>query len=119
MALGLAMVVLYLGRGVDSRATVQIAAETAAQAAVQERTIPAALSAGERAALSMLVDDHTCRSPDVRIDATEFRPGGVVSVTVTCSVSAAGLELIDPPLDVRSATAFATVDPLRAAEGQP
>ena len=118
VALGLALVVLFLGRGVDSGATVQVAAETAAQAAAQERTIPAAMSAGRQAALSMLVDDRTCQSPDVDIDTTEFRPGGVVAVTVTCSVSAAGLELINPPSDERSATAFATIDPLRAAQGQ-
>ena len=35
-ALGLAVVIIFLGRGVDSRATVQSAAESAAQAAAQE-----------------------------------------------------------------------------------
>jgi len=41
-AIGLALVILFLGRGVDSRATVQSAAESAAQAAAQERTPAAA-----------------------------------------------------------------------------
>jgi len=41
-AIGLALVILFLGRGVDSRATAQSAAESAAQAAAQERTPAAA-----------------------------------------------------------------------------
>lgn len=119
-ALGLAIVILFLGRGVDSRATVRVAAETGAQAAAQERDPAAAVAAGRSAALAMLVDDATCASPGVAVDVTQFRPGGIVSVDVSCTVSTAGLELIDPPSG-RSyrASASATIDPLRAADGAP
>ena len=119
-AIGLALVILFLGRGIDSRATVQIAAETGAQAAAQERTAAEADHAARTAALSMLVDDLTCRQPSVVVDVSRFGPGGEVTVTASCSVSTAGLELINPPPGAATtATAFATIDPLRAAEGAP
>jgi Flp pilus assembly protein TadG len=118
VALGLAIVILFLGRGVDSRATVQVAVESGAQAAAQERTRSAAVAAGTAAAAAMLVDEHTCAAPRVRVDTSRFAPGGVVSVTVSCTVSTKGLELINPPTpDALTATAIATIDPFRAAEG--
>ena len=116
-ALGMAIVILFLGRGVDSRATVQIAAESGAQAAAQERTTTRAITAGRSAAQAMLVDEQTCANPSVAVDVSAFQPGGEVAVTVTCSVSTAGLELIRPQAQTLTATAFATIDPLRAAEG--
>jgi len=117
-AIGLALVVLYVGRGVDSRATVQSAAESAAQAAAQERTPAAARAAAQQVAEAMLVDDLTCAAPAVALDLSAFRPGGQVAVTVSCSVSAAGLELITPPdRGPFTAVAFATIDPFRGSEG--
>ena len=116
-AIGMAIVILFLGRGVDSRATVQIAAESGAQAAAQERTTTSAITAGRSAAQAMLVDEQTCINPSVAVDVSEFQPGGEVAVTVTCSVSTAGLELIRPEAPTLTATAFATIDPLRAAAG--
>jgi Flp pilus assembly protein TadG len=119
-AIGLAVVIVFLGRGVDSRATVQSAAESAAQAAAQERTPLAAVAAAEEVGRAMLVDPTSCASPSVSVDLSEFRPGGVVAVTVSCTVSADGLELIDPPsTGPTSATAFAAIDPFRATEGAP
>ena len=116
-ALGMAIVILFLGRGVDSRATVQVAAESGAQAAAQERTTAGAITAGRSAARAMLIDEQTCSNPSVSVDISAFQPGGEVAVTVTCSVSTAGLELIRPQAQTQTATAFATIDPLRAAEG--
>ena len=116
-ALGMAIVILFLGRGVDSRATVQVAAESGAQAAAQERTTAEAISAGRSAARAMLVDEQTCMNPRVSVDISAFQPGGEVAVTVMCSVSTAGLELIRPQAQTMTATAFATIAPLRAAEG--
>ena len=119
-AIGLALVIVFVGRGVDSRATVQSAADSAAQAAARERTPAAAQLAAGRVASSMLVDESSCSSPSVLVDTTAFRPGGQVAVSISCSVSAAGLELISPPdLGPTSATAFATIDPFRAAGEQP
>jgi Flp pilus assembly protein TadG len=119
-AIGLAVVILFLGRGVDSRATVQSAAESAAQAAAQERSTAAAVAAAEAVGRAMLVDPTSCESPMVSVDVTDFRPGGQVAVTVSCTVSTDGLELIDPPSGgTNTATAFAAIDPLRATEAAP
>lgn len=119
-AIGLAIVIIFLGRGVDSRATVQSAAESAAQAAAQERTIPAARVAAEQVGAAMLVDPTSCASPRVVVDTSDFRPGGQVAVTVSCTVATDDLQLINPPTrGPHTATAFATIDPLRAAEGEP
>jgi Flp pilus assembly protein TadG len=119
-AIGLAVVIVFLGRGVDSRATVQSAAESAAQAAAQERSGAAAVAAAEEVGRAMLVDPTSCASPRVLVDLSDFRPGGQVAVTVSCTVSADGLELIDPPsTGAYTATAFAAIDPLRATEPTP
>ncbi len=119
-AIGLALVIVFLGRGVDSRATVQSAAESAAQAAAQERSVTAAVAAADDVGRAMLVDPTSCASPNVSVDVSDFRPGGRVAVTVSCTVSADGLELINPPSsEATTATAFAIIDPLRATEETP
>jgi Flp pilus assembly protein TadG len=119
-AIGLALVVVFLGRGVDARATVQSAAESAAQAAAQERSVPAAVAAAEEVGRAMLVDPTSCASPSVSVDVSSFRPGGQVAVTVSCAVASDGLELIDPTSHgAATATAFAAIDPLRATEPAP
>lgn len=119
-AIGLAVVIVFLGRGVDSRATVQSAAESAAQAAAQERSVAAAVAAADEVGRAMLVDPSSCSSPSVSVDVSDFRPGGQVAVTVSCTVSTDGLELISPPsIGATTATAFAAIDPLRATEEQP
>lgn len=119
-AIGLAVVIVFLGRGVDSRATVQSAAESAAQAAAQERSGAAAVAAAEEVGRAMLVDPSSCSSPQVSVDLSQFRPGGQVAVTVSCTVSTDGLEFIDPPASgPTTATAFATIDPLRGTEAGP
>lgn len=119
-AIGLALVIVFLGRGVDSRATVQSAAESAAQAAAQERSAVAAIAAAESVGRAMLVDRTSCASPQLSVDVSDFRPGGRVAVTVSCTVSNEGVELIDPPTGrAATVTAFATIDPLRATEEAP
>jgi Flp pilus assembly protein TadG len=119
-AIGLAVVVVLLGRGVDSRATVQSAAEAAAQAAAQERSPSAAVAAARQVGAAMLVDTSSCSSPTVFVDTSAFGPGGQVAVTVSCTVATDGLELIDPPSNGPTiATAFAAIDPLRATETAP
>ncbi len=119
-AIGLAVVIVFLGRGVDSRATAQGAAEAAAQAAAQERSPAAAIAAAQEVGSAMLVDASSCSSPQVSVDISAFGPGGSVAVTVSCTVSRAGLELVDPPATgPTTATAFAAIDPFRATEGRP
>lgn len=113
-AIALAMAIVFLGRGIDGRATVQIAAEAAAQAAAQERTPAAAEAAARLVGARVLVDATSCATPSVDVDTSQFRPGGRVAVTVSCTVSTAGLELIGPPPGrASSATAYAAIDAFR------
>lgn len=118
-AIGLALAILFLGRGVDARATTQLAAEAAAQAAAQERTTAAAASAAHLVVAEMLADQAACAEPAVTLDTSRFGPGGVVGVTVSCTVPTDGLELIAPPARRHTATAFAGIDPFRGLDGAP
>jgi len=78
------------------------------------------MAAAQDVGRAMLVDPSSCASPNVSVDVSDFRPGGQVAVTVTCTVSTDGLELIDPPSGgVNTATAFASIDPLRGTEQAP
>ena len=121
--LGLALLVVSLGRGVDARAQVRSAAESAAQAAALERSPHAAGTAAQRAADAMLARSSHCNDPSV---TTTYRPAsesttgpdggvevGVVRVTITCQVSNRGVEAITQPYD-ETVTAVATIDFFRA-----
>lgn len=115
-AIGLALVILFLSRQVDGRATAQSAAEAAAQAAAQERTPTEAVAAAQSVGFAMLVDELTCSSPTVEVDTSAFLAvvDPFVSVAVSCSPSAAGLEAINPPAaETQTYVAFATIDPFR------
>lgn len=112
--LGLALLVISLGRGVDATAQVRTAAEAAAQAAALERTPEGAQAAAQRVVDEMLGDTASCRRPGV--SRPEY-PGGAVPkvrITVTCEVSNQGIEVISPAYD-EAVTAVATLDEFRAA----
>jgi Flp pilus assembly protein TadG len=115
--IGLALLVVMLGRSVDSRAQAQSAAEAAAQAAVLERSPGAADAAAHRVATAMLVERDSCSTPSVHVDTSAFRPGGEVRVTIECHASRRGIEAVQPSARTFSATAVAHVDRFRAAEG--
>lgn len=117
--IGLAVLVVALGRGVDGQAQSRSAAEFAAQAAALERTPSAAVRAAERTAAAMLTDPDTCESPKVTVNTADFRSGGSVSVTVECTASARGLGLVQPDGRTLRATAVAHIDRFRAATGAP
>jgi Flp pilus assembly protein TadG len=124
VAIGLALLVVFLSRQVDSRAQVRTAAESAAQAAAMERSPVAAEAAAREVVRAMLIDPDTCTAPAAAVDVTRFAPGGLVAVTVSCSVSARGIEVIapsDPDSPGRrfTVTATATIDRYRAAERAP
>jgi Flp pilus assembly protein TadG len=112
--LGLALLVIHLGRQVDANAQVRTAAESAAQAAALQRSSGRATAVAVDTATAMLTDPDTCAAPTVATDTSRFAPGGTVSVTVTCGVSARGVEVVARSGSRRSATAVATVDPYRA-----
>jgi hypothetical protein len=114
--IALALLVVSMGRGVDSVAQVRSAAESAAQAAALERTASRAASAGERIAAQMLVDADTCADPNVNVDVSRFGAGGSVAVTIVCNPSPVGVETIRPSAGEVSARAVARVDPFRAGD---
>lgn len=114
----LALLVVLLGRRVETVAQVRSAAESAAQAAALERDARGAAIAADRIAARMLVDVDACADPAVIVDVSDFRPGGSVAVTIVCTTSARGLEPIDASDDVVRARAVARVDPYRADDAR-
>ena len=115
--IGLALLVVMLGRSVDGRAQAQSAAEAAAQAAALERSPGAARVAAERVATAMLVEPDSCANPVVRVDTSAFRPGGEVRVSVECHAVTRGIKAVQRSTRSFVAQAVAHVDEFRAAEG--
>ncbi len=114
--IGLALLVVMLGRSVDARAQAQSAAEASAQAAALERSPGAAKAAADRVAAAMLVDHDSCAAPAVRVDTSAFGPGGEVRVTIECRASARGIEAVQHSPHTFVAEAVAHIDEFRAAE---
>lgn len=116
--IGLAVLVVALGRQVDDRARLRSAVAAAAQSAALEEHPAAAREAANRALAAVLIERDECDVPIVdyptarRDDAgTTF---GVVTVTLSCSVSNRGVEVVqDRPRDL-TLSASATVDLFRA-----
>lgn len=117
---GLALLVVALGRDVDARAQVRSAAEAAAQAAALERSPSVARAAAERVATAMLVDADACATPRITVDrpagAAVPGSGATIAVTVECAVSDRGLEVVRPGSREIRVTAYATVDVFRGSE---
>ena len=62
-------------------------------------------------------DVDTCASRQVVVDTTDFRAGGSVAVTVTCSASNRGVEVVQDGPRTYTVRATARIDPFRATEG--
>jgi Flp pilus assembly protein TadG len=106
------------GRPLLAGGDVEGASRDAARAASLERDRGAAVAAARKAAEASLADRGiTC----VRLEAplaptTNFRPGGTVTVDVSCDVSLASLSLIRVPgRQTVSATATEVIDVYRGA----
>jgi Flp pilus assembly protein TadG len=115
--IGLAMLVVMLGRSVDSRAQARSAAEAAAQAAALERSPGAAETAARQVATAMLTDRDSCAAPSVSVDTDRFRPGGAVRVTIECHATSRGIEAVQHSSRSFTAEAVAHIDTFRATEG--
>jgi hypothetical protein len=114
-AIGLAVLVIALGRDVDARAQLRSAAAAGAQAAALERNGAAAALAAERVVAAMLVDRDVCPGgPDVAVNYPGVAAGGTVTVVVRCRGSDRGIELVRSGPRAESFRATATVDPFRA-----
>lgn len=116
----LIMLLVFVGvvihRGVDARLRLNDSAHQAARAASIERTAPAADSAARATATDALATtDVACAALEVTADTTDFRPGGTVVVTVSCTVDLSDALIVGVPGQVvLSATAVEPVDIFRA-----
>jgi hypothetical protein len=119
--IGLAVLVVALGRGVDARAQVRSAAEASAQAAALERDAGSASIAANQVAGAMLVDSDACSDPSVSV--VYPRPGGpasgisvgLVEVTIRCNVSDRGIGVVQSGSREQVVTAVASIDFFRAS----
>ena len=103
------------GRLVLARERVDAAARDAARAATIARSPAAASADATQAADARLAESGvTCRTLDVKVDVADFRPGGTVTTTISCSVDLSDLTLLGVP-GTRTITSAAvdTVDTLR------
>jgi Flp pilus assembly protein TadG len=113
------MLVVGIGRLVDARERVGDAAYQAARAATLALTAPAAQQEATSAAASALSGAGvTCAAMSVSADVGALAPGSTVTVSVTCTVSWAGITGISFGAH-QSITASATsvVDEFRSTTG--
>ena len=112
----LLLFVVLCGRLVSAQLDLDAAAHGAARAASIARTPAAANAAARRTALDTLAARGvTCRQPQVTVDTGGLRPGGVVTVTVACTVPLADLTLLGVPGSrTESSTATSPIDRWRS-----
>lgn len=111
------LLVVGLGRIVEAESRVQGAARDAARAASISRSVVLAQDAARKAAAANLTERGvSCSTFDVRVDASGFRPGGSVSVSVACVANLSGLGLAGlPGSKTLSAEATAPLERYRGA----
>jgi Flp pilus assembly protein TadG len=112
----LLLFVVLCGRLVSAQLDLDAAAHGAARAASIARTPAAANAAARRTALDTLVARGvTCRQPRITVDTGGLRPGGVVTVTVACTVPLSDLTLLAVPGSrTESSTATSPIDRWRS-----
>jgi hypothetical protein len=114
-AVALGVLILWIGRQVDTEAQVHAASAAAAQAAARERTPAAGTTAAQRAASAMLVDATACAGgARIAVDASSWAPGGSVTVTVTCTPRTDDLALGGASPRTFTASSTATIDRYRS-----
>jgi Flp pilus assembly protein TadG len=114
----LLLFVVMGGRYAQARADVDSAARDAARAGSLERSSAAATAAAEGAAARRLADrDVVCTDLEVQLDVTNFRPGGDVGATVSCTVDLSDLTGLGVPSSVSFESDFREpVDVFRGAD---
>ena len=111
----LLLLVVGLGRYAHGKQLVEHAAAAAARAASLTSTAAQANTQAQRAAAGSLAGAGvSCSGMTTVVDTGSFRPGGVVTVTVTCTADLSGLALSGLPGAVTmSATGRAPLETLR------
>lgn len=113
VVVGFTVLVFFLGRQVESGASVRTAADSAAQAAARQRNPTAAEAAARQTAVDMLGDSSTCAGGPTVIVA-DFRPGGIVTVDITCGTRSDDLTAVAAPSKQFTGHGAAVVDTYRA-----
>lgn len=86
----LVLVGVLVHRGVTARIELDAAAHQAARAATLARTVPAAHQAANTAARDALTTAGPgCLTTDVAVDTSRWRPGGTVTITLSCRLDLA------------------------------
>ena len=94
----LLLLMVFAGRLAEARADVNGSAQDAARAASIARGPDSAATDGQAAASSRIqAGKTTCRHLGVQVDTSDFRPGGFVAATVTCTVDLGDLGLLGVP----------------------
>ncbi|WP_228769810.1 TadE/TadG family type IV pilus assembly protein [Actinokineospora alba] len=115
----LVFVAVVVHRGVDARLRIEGAAHQAARAASIQRSPATATTAAESTASSSLSSAGvSCASLTVNTAAAGMRPGGTISVTITCTVDFGDALILGVPSKTLSATAIEPIDTWRAATGE-
>ncbi|GIM98243.1 TadE/TadG family type IV pilus assembly protein [Paractinoplanes toevensis] len=113
--IGIALLVLLIAAGRYSTALIEVqsTASAAARAASLARSPGAATTAAAQSTATMT----DCATRTVRVDTTAFRPGGQVTVEVTCTISTRTLTGFGAPgaLTV-TATSTSPLDVYRTTE---
>lgn len=111
---GLATIVVMIGRDVDRRAEVTAVSAAAATVAAQQRSVGRAVDLATAVAAELLSESSTCERHRIAIDTSRFGPGGIVTVTIDCQTSTAGGSgfVGDGPMITGSSSA--AIDPYRA-----
>lgn len=92
------LLLVLCGRLVSAKLDLQAAASAAARSASIARTEPAARVDAARAARDTLAArDVTCQQVAVTVATGGLRPGGAVTVTISCTVPLADLALLKVP----------------------
>lgn len=115
----LVFVAVVVHRGVDARLRLDDAAHQAARAASLARDPAAAVTAAEQTAADALTQAGVvCQPMTVDTDTGRFAPGGVVTVTVSCTINHGDALILNVPgTRVLSATFVSPVDTWRATAG--
>ena len=112
---GVVLLFVFLGRQGAAAEGVTHAAHVAAVAASHQRDEPTAELAARNAATSTLSAAGTACTggPEIVVSADRWAPGGIVTVTVRCTVDRTDLGALDPPSRTLEGTSRAVFDQYR------
>ena len=115
LIMGVVLLFVFFGRQGAAAEGVTHAAHVAAVAAAHERDPGSAQQAARNAATSTLSAAGTACSggPQVSISADQWAPGGVITVTVVCTVDRSDLDAIGAPARSATGTSRAVIDRYR------